>query len=154
MSRLTLLHEWKLQVDSYTLRLVAAIPETIADFRASPGQMTTLDLVRHLAEDEWEMIGAIVRKRHLADPRGKLLVAESVITGRQALKDVQTSSDTILRACAESDLDEPVVFPGPEVDVTVAHIVQTMIEHQIHHRGQLITYLRMNGCTVPLRWQD
>ena len=154
MSRLTLLHEWKLQVDSYTLQLVAAIPETIADFRASPGQMTTLDLVRHLAEDEWEMVGDIVRNRHLADPRGKLIVAESVTTGRQALKDVHQSSDTILRACAESDLDKPVGFPGSDITVTVAHIVRAMIEHQIHHRGQLITYLRMNGCTVPLRWQD
>lgn len=154
MSRLEMLHQWKREADAYTQRLAAAIPDHLADFRASPRQMTACELIGHLAESEWEMTGDIVRNTPIADPRVKLIAASSVTSGRQALKDVHQSTDTIFRACSEEDLDRPVRFPAKEITVTVAHIMRTMIEHQLHHRGQLITYLRLNDCDVPLRWQD
>jgi uncharacterized damage-inducible protein DinB len=154
MSRLAMLRGWKSEVDAFTMRLAEAFPEALADFRASAKQFTVRELLAHLAESEYEMAGDIVRNRPIADPRLKLIAVTSVTMGRLALKDVHQSTDTLLRACAEEDLDKLIRFPETETTVTVAQIVRTMIEHQLHHRGQLITYLRMNDCLVPLRWQD
>lgn len=154
MNRLELLCEWKAQVDDYTLRLTGAVPERLANFRPVPEQFSCLELIWHLAEDDWEMSGDLIRNLDLADDRPKLIRAKSVSESREVLKETLQFSDTVLRTLSEDDLDKPVDIPGLNITVTFVRIAKAMIEHPLHHRGQLITYLRMNNIEFPLRWND
>jgi len=154
MTRIDLLREWKAQVDEYTLKLTGAVPEELAGFRPVPEQFTTLELIRHLAEDEWEMDGDLIRNLDLPDNRPKLNWGKSVSDSRGVLKETITCTDTVLRTLSEDDLDKPVDIPGLNITVTVVRIVKAMIEHPLHHRGQLMTYLRLNQIDFPLRWND
>ena len=154
MNRIDLLREWKGQVDDYTLRLTGAVPEALADFRPSPKQFTCLELIRHLADDDWGMSGDLIRNLNLVDDRPKLNWGKSVLESREVLKETLRFSDTVLRTLSEDDLDKPVDIPGLNITVTVVRIVKAMIEHQLHHRGQLITYLRLNDLDFPLRWEE
>lgn len=40
------------------------------------------------------------------------------------------------------------------VHVSVAHMINTVLEHEIHHRGELIAYFRMLKLEPPKRWSD
>lgn len=154
MSRLAMLLSWKRRMDAYTVRLVEAIPERLSSYRASPGQLTCSEVVYHLADCENEMARDIVRNRAIELDNPKLNSDESVTKNGKGLKLVFQFTDTLIESLNESDLDKSIGFPGTDKTVTTEWVIQTMIEHQIHHRGQLITYLRLNDVTVPVRWRD
>ncbi len=78
----------------------------------------------------------------------------SVESSREYLKDILTFSDTILRGFSDSDLCREIVFPGCANNMTVQQVIKTMIEHQLHHRGQILTYLRCLDLGPPKRWSD
>lgn len=154
MARLELLRTWKSTVDTYTLTLTGAVPEAMADFHPVPEQMTVLELIDHLASDEHGAQRDLLRVLPEAADQPKLNPGKSVQESRRVLKEIFLFTDTILRTRSERDLDRSVEIPVLDVTVTVAQIVQSMIEHLIHHRGQLLTYLRMKGIAPTPRWQE
>ncbi len=38
--------------------------------------------------------------------------------------------------------------------VSVSAMINTVIEHEIHHRGEIIAYFRMMNIDPPKRWKD
>lgn len=154
MNRIDLLREWKSDADGYTLRLVGNLPEELSDFAPVANMMSFSRLVFHLAECELEMTRDIIRTLPMAKTGPELAYDSNVINNVRALKEVFDFTDTVLRGISDADLEGIVKFPGRSSTVSVLQIVKTMIEHQLHHRGQLITYCRMNEIDFPLRWKD
>jgi uncharacterized damage-inducible protein DinB len=57
-------------------------------------------------------------------------------------------SVTIFRGLSDEDLKGKCVTPGG-APITVWKWLRAMVEHEIHHRGQLYLYLSMLDVTVP-----
>jgi uncharacterized damage-inducible protein DinB len=54
----------------------------------------------------------------------------------------------IFRSLDESRFDERTATPGG-AQIRVRHWIRSMIEHEIHHRGQLYLYLSMLDVPTP-----
>ena len=57
-------------------------------------------------------------------------------------------SKQIFSALTPEDLQKKCRTPG-NVDITLWKWLRLMVEHEVHHRGQLYTYLGMLGVKTP-----
>jgi uncharacterized damage-inducible protein DinB len=153
-SQIGLLREWKREVDSFTLRLIEAIPVDKSSFQPVPSTLTLAEIVFHLADCEMELDRDLIRNLQLSESIPEHSGEMRVESSRVYLKDMLTVSDSILRGLSDSDLCREIFFPGRTDSVTVRHIIKTMIEHQLHHRGQILTYFRCLDLEPPKRWSD
>ena len=139
---------WFERVRERTRRGVELIPEDRVEWTHEPGRFTLGDLVRHLAATERWMFAENVEGRpsrytgcgiDLAEGKANVIAymdrrhAESMeMFGR-------LSSDDMLRRCTT---------PGG-ARIRTWKWLRAMVEHEIHHRGQLYLMLRMLGVSVP-----
>ncbi len=132
-----------------TLRVLAAVPTHHLDYRPDPKSKTALGLVRHLAlEDEWLLNcianGAFTPPPDDSDTCGIMSPADGISRYQQvvpaALARVSAMSGEELTVVI--DLFGMIQAPG-------INFLAMTTKHSVHHRGQLSTYLRAMGGTVP-----
>ncbi|WP_354359641.1 DinB family protein [Pedobacter sp. UYP30] len=129
----------------YALKLAALMPEADYGFKASPEEMSFQEQLLHIA-DNINMLSSsylFCDAPTARDPKTKLSKTE-------VLKILADAYDCGLKAntnVATSLLDEKVkFFAGP---MTRRQILILMHDHQTHHLGQLIVYLRLKGIKPP-----
>lgn len=132
-----------------TLRVLEAVPNQRLDYRPDTKGKTGLGLVRHIAlEDAW-LLNCIANGSFVPPPDdsnacGIMNSADAVARYRAdlppALARVRAMSDDALTATLNVlDL----------VRAPALNLLAMALKHSIHHRGQLTTYLRAMGGTVP-----
>lgn len=131
-----------------TMRVVERIPPQHIDWTYREGKFTSGDLVRHLAATERYMFAENARLGKSCYPgHGKELA-----DGREAvvefIKEMHAQSLEILRGLSEEDLLKRCVTPGGAA-VAVWKWLRAMVEHEIHHRGQIYLYLSMLDTPAP-----
>jgi uncharacterized damage-inducible protein DinB len=136
-----------------SLKRLRLVPEGRESWRPTPEAMSFADLAQHLiAADEWLFrkleeralepmvgrageVGEVTRERYLE------MLARLEETGRQR--------DNLIAGLSADQLAEPIFDRrfGGEVSVWWV-IVRGNLDHEIHHRGQIATYLRIEDFTV------
>jgi uncharacterized damage-inducible protein DinB len=130
---------------AYALTLAALMPEGGYDFKASPEEMTFREQLLHIAENiNWLSSSYLFVDAPAKSTSGGKLTKEEV------LKQLGEAYDRGLAAhlkISVVQLDEKVkFFAGP---MTRRQILILMHDHQTHHLGQLIVYLRLKGIKPP-----
>jgi uncharacterized damage-inducible protein DinB len=130
-----------------TRKVLAAVPESAAEYRPDAASRTALDLLRHIAATDNRFIetvitGAFSTQNLIPDaakaPAGVAAwYAERHAANREALAGVSGAA-----------LVTPVDFRGMFTWPAVMFL-QLGLHHTIHHRGQLSAYLRAMGAKVP-----
>ena len=54
----------------------------------------------------------------------------------------------MLRMISNEDLSKKCPTPG-SIDITMWKWLRAMVEHEVHHRGQIYIYLGMLGLKIP-----
>src|SRR6204780_547137 len=113
-----------------TLRVLLAVPSDKGDYRPHPNSYSALELAWHLASSElWFLDGFLKGKFEMDD-------------------------DTIPAELGEV-AKLPAAFWAPPLpmfgmfNLPAVMFLQFMLNHSIHHRGQLSSYLRPMGAKVP-----
>lgn len=128
-----------------TLRVIGAFDSELLATSIPPDGRTIGALVSHLATSARQIIGFT----------GVTVAMESPVDGNddvsRQVEFYRHVSETIAHAI-RSSWDEQFLLR--EVSVygmtwTVAKTFQVLIRHEIHHRGQLVLLLRLNGRKVP-----
>ena len=136
-----------------TRRLIEVVPEAELAWGPGGGARTFAELTRHLAEiPAWtpaimNEAGFDVADVPVEGPVGSVTAAlarfdAGATAGRRALAgrpDDDLVADWTLRR------DGRVLFSLPRI----ATVQALVLNHLVHHRGQLSVYLRMRGCRVP-----
>lgn len=131
-----------------TMRVVRAIPPERIEWTYREGKWTLGDLVRHLGALERQMFAENVRGgpstyggcgRELADGY------EAVVAFLEAR---HGETLEILASLSDADLMGKCTTPGG-AEITVWKWLRAMVEHEIHHRGQIYLYLSMLGVPTP-----
>ncbi len=130
---------------AYTLKLAQLMPESDYDFRPVPEEMSFGEQLLHLADNiQW------LSSAYLPGPGQKEKKSSTHLNKDAILKIVAAAYDTGLAAhqrLSSAQLDEKVsFFAGP---MTRRQILILMHDHQTHHVGQLILYLRLKGIKPP-----
>jgi uncharacterized damage-inducible protein DinB len=136
------------KVRERTMRLVACAPPERVDWTYREGKFTIGDLMRHLASIERWMFAENAQLRPSAYPgHGRELADgyEAIVAYMQRL---HAESLAIFRALSAEQFEARCTTPGG-AELRVGKWLRLMIEHEIHHRGQLYLYLAMLDIPTP-----
>ena len=131
-----------------TDRLVPLVPDDRFGWRPEPDAFSFADLLRHVAALERYMFAENVRGRpsrypghgpHLADGPGEV---------RAFWRRCREESAEIYRGLTDDDLERPCTTPAG-AELRTWKWLRAMVEHEVHHRGQLYLMLRMAGVETP-----
>jgi uncharacterized damage-inducible protein DinB len=128
----------------YALKMAELMPEKYYDFKPVPEEMSFKQQLLHIADNmEW------LSSSYLFVPKKNKI--DTTVKGKAAvIKIVSDAYDMGMMAhknLSAKQLDEVVpFFAGP---MKRRQILILMHDHQTHHLGQLIVYLRLKGIKPP-----
>ena len=130
------------------MRVAQCIPEDRIEWTYREGKFTLGDLLRHLASIERWMFAehAALRPsrypghgRELADGRAAIL---------DYMRRMHEESMSIFRSLSDDDFERKTMTPGG-AELRVSKWMRSMVEHEVHHRGQIYLYLSMLEIETP-----
>jgi uncharacterized damage-inducible protein DinB len=136
------------RVRERTQRVIKCIPADKIDWTYKEGKFTFGDLIRHLAVIERYMYAENVRLRPSRYPGHGKELADGFEDVLEFFNRMHDESVAIFRELTDDDLKKKCITPGG-APITVWKWLRAMVEHEIHHRGQLYLYLGMLEITTP-----
>ena len=152
---------WDTQVRPGLVRLVEALPERDFDFKPRPEMLTARQVVVHITEAEFAWVHCVVDGAKDYDwivpeddpAQGYKLVAEA--PDRASLLAMLEEWHRPTQAWLDrpdSELAREIVSEAKGRTYTVHWVLDRVHEHEIHHRAQLASYLRLLGVEPPDLW--
>ena len=136
------------KVRGRTVRVVDCIPEERLEWTWQPGKFTLGDLVRHIAAIERYMYAENAARRPSRYPGHGRELAEGLPAVRAFLDRCHSETVEIVRGLSDADLREKCVTPGGAA-LSVGKWLRLMVEHEVHHRGQIYMALGVLGMATP-----
>jgi uncharacterized damage-inducible protein DinB len=136
------------RVRERTLRVVACIPREQFEWSYQPGKFSFADLLRHLAGIERYMFAENARLRASRYPGHGAELADGWDSVMAYFDRCHRESMEIFRALSAEDLGRACITPRG-TPIAVWKWLRAMVEHEIHHRGQLYLYLAILGVPTP-----
>ena len=132
-----------------TLRVIESVPDGSLDYRPESKSKTALGLVRHIVlEDEWLLNctanGTVTPPPDDSDVCGIMNPAGAAARYR----DKVPAALERVRALPGERLTNVLDLFGI-IQLPAVHFLALAVKHSVHHRGQLSTYLRPMGGSVP-----
>ncbi|MDM7916098.1 MAG: DinB family protein [Candidatus Eisenbacteria bacterium] len=152
---------WDTQVRPGLVRLVEALPAKHFDFKPLPQLLTAREMIVHIAEAEFSWVHCIldggedeewVARRD--DPsEGFRLTVDAPDSGSMLARLEQWHRPTqAWLDRPDSELGRQIVSQSRGRTYTVHWVLDRVHEHEIHHRAQLASYLRLLGIEPPELW--
>lgn len=136
------------KVRERTLRVVACVPPDRIDWTYKEGKFTLGDVMRHLASIERWMFAENAMKRPSKYPGHGRELADGYDAIVDYMKRMHEESISIFRSLSDADLEQKTMTPGG-VELRIGKWLRSMIEHEVHHRGQIYMYLGMLDVPTP-----
>jgi len=133
------------RVRQRTMRAVDRIPPARIDWTYQDGKFTFGDLIRHLAAIERWMFAENAMLRPSRYPGHGKELADGYDDVVAYMRRMHEEAMPLFRA---ADPDARCTTPAG-IEISVGKWMRSMIEHEIHHRGQLYMYLSMVGVQPP-----
>jgi uncharacterized damage-inducible protein DinB len=131
-----------------TLRVVRSIPPDRIDWTYKEGKFTFGDIIRHLAAIERYMYAENVRLRPSLYPGHGPELADGYEEALEFMNRMHSEALEIFRRLSDDDLKRKCMTPGG-AEIATWKWLRAMIEHEIHHRGQLYLYLGLLSVQLP-----
>ena len=136
--------KWK-NAKTYALKVAELMPEEQYNFKPVPDEMTFGEQLLHIAQNmNWLSSAYLFGSKQNSKSDAKVLSKQSIINT------ISTAYDSALAVhyrLTPKQLDEVVpFFAGPK---SRRQILILMHDHQTHHFGQLIVYLRLKAIKPP-----
>lgn len=136
------------KVRARTLRVIKCIPHDKLEWTYKEGKFTIGDLIRHIAAIERYMTAENVRGNKSTYAGCGRDLAEGYENVLEFLSRTHAESIEIFRSLTNEDLQKKCITPGG-APITVWKWLRSLIEHEIHHRGQIYLYLAMLEIETP-----
>jgi uncharacterized damage-inducible protein DinB len=130
-----------------TLNVIRRIPPDKMDWTYHPGKFTFADLIRHLASIERYMYAENAQRKPSRYPGHGKELADGYENVLAYLDRAHRESMEIFSRLSDEDLRRKCMTPG-EAEIAVWKWLRAMVEHEIHHRGQIFLYLSMIETTA------
>ena len=144
---LTAAHAKLQRAATYTLHVARMMPAENYTFRPSPMEMTFGQQLIHLSRNLGWLSGYYLGTKEenpVSESDLKLQDKDSIIA---VVNRTYNYALARLRKFAPGQLSDTVsFFAGPMNKLQIINLIN---DHQTHHRGQLIVYLRINGIKPP-----
>jgi uncharacterized damage-inducible protein DinB len=131
-----------------TRRVVMSVPAEQFDFTYREGKFTFADLVRHIGATERYMWAENVQGKPSCYPGHGRELADGHTQILEWFERVHQESMAIFGHLTNEDLARPCTTPGG-ASLATGKWLRAMIEHEVHHRGEMFVYLGLMGVTAP-----
>ncbi len=131
-----------------TMRVVQCIPPDKLEWTYKAGKFTLGDLLRHLAAIERFMFAETVQQKQSRYPGHGQELAAGYDAVLAYMAEMHKESMEIFRGLSDERLQQKCINPDG-TPITVWKWLRAMIEHEIHHRGQVYLYLAMLDVPTP-----
>ncbi len=136
------------KVQQRTMRVVGCIPADKLDWSYRDGKFTLGDLVRHMGAIERYMFGETIQgKPSRYSGCGKEL-ADGLDEVRKFKERMHRETVEIISQLGDEGLQRKCITPDG-ASLTTWKWLRLMVEHEIHHRGQIYTYLAILEVPTP-----
>lgn len=136
------------RVRDRTRKAIAAVPPDRMDWTYKPGKFTTADIARHLVAIERWMYAENAHGR----PSRYAGHGPEIATGHPDLSTfveaLHREAMEIFAALSPEDLQRKCLTPAG-TPIATWKWLRSMVEHEIHHRGQIYVYLSLMGLEGP-----
>jgi len=131
-----------------TTRVVTCIPPERIEWRAAEGRFTLGDLARHIAATERYVFAECACGgrnlyagcgRELADGYDEIIRFMERMHSESMQMLAELTDDQLAEKCQSAD----------GTPITTWKLLRSMVEHEIHHRGELYAYLGLLNVKVP-----
>jgi len=136
------------RIKQRTRMLFPLIPQDKIEWTYRSGKFTIGDLIRHLALIERMMYAENAQFKPSRYQGCDTSYAEGHDATIQLYNDLHEESVAIFSQVSDEDLQEKCMTPAG-IEITLWKWFRAMVEHEVHHRGQLFTYLSMMGIELP-----
>lgn len=126
------------------LDILDAFDETELEYTPYPGSWSVGKIFLHIAETEDYWIHYLARKELTENPHYELKDFPSLTAVRMKLRISEERTQTFLETLTEADLDWRFKTSRGE-SLTLISILWHVLEHELHHRGELSLILGMLG---------
>jgi uncharacterized damage-inducible protein DinB len=131
-----------------TLRVVRAVPEEKFEWRHAPGVFSPGDLSRHIAATE----RCTFAENILGRPGCYQGCGEDLASGKEGtlafMDRMHLETLNLLRGLQPEDLERKGVTAQGHA-ITAWKLLRAMVEHEVHHRGEIYVYLALLGVPRP-----
>jgi uncharacterized damage-inducible protein DinB len=131
-----------------TRNVIAAIPRDKVDYRPDSIARSAVDLAWHIVAAEDRFLNAVLSGAFDLTPRPRPDAVRSPADINTWYEERFAGNVERLKGASGEQLVKTIDFRGLFQLPAVAY-VQLALNHSIHHRGQLSTYLRPMGAKVP-----
>ena len=130
----------------YTLKVANGMPEEKYGFKPVPDEMSFREQLLHIASNLNWLSSTYVTgsKSPVTKEATKVQKKEDIV---EVLNKTYDYAIGALKSFEASRLADTVsFFAGPKTKLQIINLIS---DHQTHHRGQLLVYLRLNGVQPP-----
>jgi uncharacterized damage-inducible protein DinB len=131
-----------------TLRVVHCVPRENIEWTYKEGKFTFGDVIRHLATIERYMYAENVQLKPSRYPGHGRELADGYDNVLEFMNRLHSESVEIFRSLSDADLQRKCVTPGG-APIATWKWMRAMVEHEVHHRGQIYMYLGVLGVPAP-----
>src|SRR5262245_18494445 len=132
------------RIHKQSTKVMSVAPSEKFDWKPAESAMSLGELVRHLPQAEVFLTGLITGKKVAGEDFSQLNTSEEIVA---AFDRTHEECKKAMEGITEEDLAGPVKL-GPNTLPKKA-LLHGMLEHEIHHRGQLYTFVRIAGVIPP-----
>ena len=136
------------KVHERTMRVVRCIPPDKVDWSPREGKFTLGDLARHIATADRYIFAEVVQ----GNPSCYAGCGPDLARGYDEIISfiarLHRESVEIISQLSAADLEQKCITPNGSA-ITTWKWLRAMVEHHIHHRGQIYTYLGLLGTPTP-----
>jgi len=131
-----------------TLKVVRCIPPEKLEWTYRPGKFTPGDLVRHLAAIERHLYAENVQGKISRYPGHGRELADGPEAVLKFMEQKHSEAMAIFGKLSDEDLQKKCVTPEG-IPITTWKWLRALVEHEIHHRGEIYLYLAMLDVPTP-----
>jgi len=133
---------------SLTSAVIAAIPPDKCDYTPDPVTRSAIELAWHIVMAEDRFLTAVASGAFDFTPRPRPDTVRTPADVNAWWDERLPGHLERLKALSDAELTKPIDFRGQFTQLAVT-FVRFILNHTIHHRGQLSMYLRPMGAAVP-----
>ncbi len=131
-----------------TLKVIRCIPPEKLEWTYRPGKFTPGDLVRHLAAIERDLYAENVQGKISRYPGHGRELADGLEAVLKFMEQKHSEAMAIFERLSDEDLQKKCVTPEG-IPITTWKWLRALVEHEIHHRGEIYLYLALLDVPTP-----
>jgi uncharacterized damage-inducible protein DinB len=136
------------KVRQRTMKVITCIPREQYDWTYRERKFSFADIIRHLAAIERYMYAENAQRKPSRYPGHGKELADGPENVLEFFRRMHDESMEIFGKLSEEDLQQKCITPGG-TPITIWKWLRAMVEHEIHHRAQIYTYLGMLEIATP-----